>query len=40
MGIKKHDGYVEETIGSLRRLQMKNDENLTKNTFIKKTMFK
>ena len=40
MGIKKHDGYVKETIGSLRRLQMKNDENLTKNTFIKKTMFK
>ena len=39
-GIKKHDGYVKETIGSLRRLQMKNDENLTKNTFIKKTMFK
>ena len=40
MGIKKHDGYVKETIGSLRRLQMKNDENLTKNTFIKKNMFK
>lgn len=40
MGIKKHDGYIKQTIGSLRRLQTKNDEKLTKNTFVHKTMFK